>query len=141
LSHSGAAVARSWGEKVVSWTDTVGITIWAPLNPSSGINIFAGVMMFLSVLLLMGGVELGKETVNIFTMLKMILVLFMIVAGLSFFKSENLTNMAPKGVNGILRGATSAFFGYLGYDEVIFYFRYLYMYDLLTMFFYNRYAA
>lgn len=68
--------------------------------------------------LLLGGVEMGKETINVFTGLKLLLVSFMIFAGFALFKSENLTPMAPKGISGILRGATSSFFGYLGYDEV-----------------------
>jgi amino acid transporter len=118
--YSGAAVARSWGEKVVNWTDTVGIPLWGPLNPGVGVNLFAGALQALCVGLLLQGVELGKHTINFFTMLKMVLVMFMIIAGLCLFKPSNVTNWAPKGSSGILRGATSAFFGYLGYDEVCF---------------------
>ena len=55
---------------------------------------------------------------NFFTVVKVALVLFMILAGFSLFRSENLTPAAPFGFGGILRGATSSFFGYLGYDEV-----------------------
>lgn len=116
--YSGAAVARSWGEKVVSWADAIGSPVWAPLNPGIGINIFAGLMQLGSMCLLLTGVEMGKLTVNLFTILKMVLVIFMIIGGLTLFKSENVSSWTPKGVNGILRGSTSAFFGYLGYDEV-----------------------
>ncbi len=116
---SGAAVARSWGEKIISWADTVNLTIWGPLDPSvAGINIFAGLLQAACVGFLLLGVEMGKLTIDLFTMLKMCLVIFMIIAGLCLFKSENVENWTPKGMSGIMRGATSAFFGYLGYDEV-----------------------
>jgi amino acid transporter len=112
-------VARSWGEKIVNWTEMVNISIWPPLDPGvAGINIFAGLLQAACVGLLLLGVEMGKMTVNFFTILKMILVLFMIIAGLSLFKSENVQDWTPKGMSGVFRGATSAFFGYLGYDEV-----------------------
>lgn len=115
---SGAAVARSWGEKVLSWTDTVGISVWGVLEPGLGINLFAGFMQLACMLLLLAGIEMGKLTVNFFTILKIILVAFMIIAGLSLFKKDNVSNWAPNGFSGIMRGATSAFFGFLGYDEV-----------------------
>lgn len=51
----------------------------------------------------------------------------MIVGGFSAFNAKNLTPFIPKatdngrfGMSGIFRGATSAFFGYIGYDEVCF---------------------
>ena len=42
--------------------------------------------------------------------------------GFTAFNSKNLTPFIPSefGFNGVARGATSAFFGYMGYDEVIF---------------------
>lgn len=43
---------------------------------------------------------------------------FIIIAGLALFKDDNLVPFAPMGVSGIVRGSTTAFFGYLGYDEV-----------------------
>jgi len=61
---------------------------------------------------------MGKVTINFFTILKMMIVLFMIVGGWSLFNSKNLDDFTPYGFDGIMRGATSAFFGYLGYDEV-----------------------
>jgi len=115
---SGAAVARSWGEKVDKWTDIIGVPVWKPLDPGLGVNVFAAALQAVCVGLLLVGVEMGKLTVNFFTILKMLLVTFMIVAGLCLFKADNVSNWAPKGASGILRGATSAFFGYLGYDEV-----------------------
>jgi APA family basic amino acid/polyamine antiporter len=118
---SGAAVARSWGDKVVAYIrattgDNVIIHIF---NPSQGVNFFSGLLQLGSVIVLLAGVDVGKWTVNFFTVFKIILVMFMIIAGLSLFKSENISmGWTPFGVSGILRGATSCFFGYVGYDEV-----------------------
>ena len=56
---------------------------------------------------------------NTFTVVKIVLVIFMIVSGLLLFQPSNISaGWAPMGVTGILRGATSCFFGFVGYDEV-----------------------
>lgn len=54
-------------------------------------------------------------------MTKVALVVFMTGVGLILIKpKENLTPFIPPqfGVVGIFRGATSSFFGYIGFDEV-----------------------
>ena len=140
---SGSAVARSWGDKVNAYIRSIMISsylkestqdrlfssenntqhneIWNPFDPGYGINIFAGLLQVVVVLILLGGVDIGKFAVNTFTIMKMILVLFMIICGLLLFQPENLSGgWAPMGMGGILRGATSCFFGYVGYDEVRF---------------------
>jgi APA family basic amino acid/polyamine antiporter len=120
---SGAAVARSWGDKVVLWLQhDLGFEMLASfLNPGYGLNPMAFLISAASVALLLNGVKESKFVSNIFTSLKLLLVLFMIVGGFYFFNSKNLVepdSFAPFGVSGVLRGATSSFFGYLGYDEV-----------------------
>ncbi|KAL7574042.1 hypothetical protein ACA910_015620 [Epithemia clementina (nom. ined.)] len=142
---SGAAVARTWGDKVVWWLansvfgknhaddDTIIISTnaWeAWLLPFGGwINVPALLISSAATLLLLMGVQESKRVTNFFTALKMMLVLLMIVGGFCFFVPANLlgTSLAknghhppflPYGVPGVIRGTTSAFFGYLGYDEV-----------------------
>jgi amino acid transporter len=116
---SGAAVARSWGDKVVEY-----LTIerqWESAAAYLGgeyFNPLAGFISALSVVILSCGVQESKAITNIFTLLKVLLVLFMIVGGFLFFDTKNMTPLVPFGTTGILRGATSSFFGYLGYDEV-----------------------
>ena len=61
----------------------------------------------------------SKRTTNVVTALKVGVVLFMIVGGFSLYSTENLTPYtSPHGLPGVLQGATTSFFGYLGYDEV-----------------------
>jgi hypothetical protein len=49
------------------------------------------------------GVEVGKITINTFTILKVLLVLFMIGAGLAYFDSGNVTELTPFGFSGIVQ--------------------------------------
>ena len=123
LSHqiSGAAVSRSWGDKVLSWCDGLGLSLWRPQSQGifSTLNIFAGLLQTSAVVLLLGEVEVGVVTIKIFTILKLLLVIFMILAGLHLFDYQNIgSTWTPHGASGVFRGATSAFFGFLGYDEV-----------------------
>lgn len=131
---SASAVARSWGDKVVDyvqdefgWIDTGydgsddGSDVWLLLDPGWGINPMAFLVSLGSVVLLLGGVQESKMVTNVFTTVKMVLVLFMAVAGLSLMRwKENMVPLVPPqfGAAGVLRGATSSFFGYVGFDEI-----------------------
>jgi amino acid transporter len=115
---SGAAVARSWGDKMNSYIESC-YPGNNPFDMGNEVNIFAGILQISVVMILLAGVDIGKITVNTFTVMKMILVSFMIVGGIMLFNPKNLeVGWAPMGGAGILRGATSCFFGYVGYDEV-----------------------
>ena len=98
--------------------DSLGVPIWNPLYREYGVNIYAGIIQAISAGLLLLGVELGKITINFFTIIKVALIIFIIISGFTLYSSDNITSWAPYGGSGILRGSTSAFFGYLGYDEV-----------------------
>lgn len=82
----------------------------------------AGLVSSVSVALLLGGINESKQVMNFFTATKILLVVFMTTGGFVIFQASNLHSdtraFAPYGASGILRGATSSFFGYLGYDEV-----------------------
>lgn len=114
---SGAAVARSWGDKMALYIEGFGYSLSSSWD-AYGVNVFAGVLMFACVVILLLGVDIGKFTVNIFTVMKVVLVLFMITTGLAFFNPVNMTPIAPFGFPGIMRGATASFFGLVGFDEV-----------------------
>jgi amino acid transporter len=116
---SGAAVARSWGDKVVEWL----VNQWQWEDAASYLqgeyfHPMAGLISAASVALLVQGVQESKTITNAFTLLKVGLVIFMTVGGFYLMDTDNLTPVMPYGTAGVLRGATSSFFGYLGYDEV-----------------------
>jgi APA family basic amino acid/polyamine antiporter len=122
---SGAAVARSWGDKCLEWFKMeLGAgpwvdTVFAPFGPE-GLNPLAGILSALTVWLLATGVKESKSVTNFVTSAKVFVVLFMTVGGFFLYDSNNLSPYIPPqfGWTGVLRGATSSFFGYLGYDEV-----------------------
>lgn len=119
---SASAVARSWGDKVVEYirsknSESILISI---LDPGLGISPCAFVVSLGSVLLLLEGVKESKSVTNFFSTLKVALVTFIVIMSLLLAKKENLTPLIPPefGATGILRGATSSFFGYIGFDEL-----------------------
>ncbi|TYZ67425.1 hypothetical protein PybrP1_003977, partial [[Pythium] brassicae (nom. inval.)] len=93
---SGAGVARSWADKVESW-----IMIDHPdadvhfLNMKYG-NILAAAIQALSVVVLLVGVRFGKVFINTITVVKILVVLFIIAAGVSVMRADNLTPFVPE---------------------------------------------
>jgi APA family basic amino acid/polyamine antiporter len=115
---SGAAVARAWGEKLndLISPEDVPFIMW---DKEHGINIFAALLQISCVVILLCGVNAGKLVVNVFTLLKMVIIVFMIVAGFSVAKPVNLQPFVPFGMTGVIRGSTACIFSYVGYDEVL----------------------
>jgi len=119
---SGAAVARSWGDKMVEWLQQEMGIQWAALlgNPFGTLNIMALIISAVSTALLLDGVEESKTVTNWMTSIKVALVLFMGLGGICLFSSSNWKPFVPPqfGWAGTFRGSTLSSFGYLGYDEV-----------------------
>ncbi|KAL7532959.1 hypothetical protein ACHAXR_004958 [Thalassiosira sp. AJA248-18] len=122
---SASAVARSWGDKVVEYVKSheAGDESWYQvltffLDPGFGISTCAFLVSLGAVLLLHDGVKESKFVTNFFSMLNVSLVFFMAAMSLVLVKRENMTPLAPFGAGGIVRGATSSFFGYIGFDEI-----------------------
>ena len=127
---SASAVARSWGDKVVEYVQQEflldsGSTVWwwvmkHVLDPGYGINPMAFLVSTASVILLLQGVKESKAATNFFTTVNVSLVTFMGLGGLVLLQRQNLIPLVPPqfGLAGVFRGATSSFFGYIGYDEI-----------------------
>jgi APA family basic amino acid/polyamine antiporter len=124
---SCAAVARSWGEKLAYATGQH----WVAGSDTFGqLSVAAGAAPAVCALLLMHGLRLGKNTISCFTVVKILLVLFMVAVGCWHSSAHNLVDpyVPPAGVNsagqpaygweGVLRGTAMAFFGFVGFDEV-----------------------
>ncbi|KDO34192.1 hypothetical protein SPRG_01427 [Saprolegnia parasitica CBS 223.65] len=125
---SGAGVARSWGTKVQQWLvegspNESAKYDWLNLPHAS---FLAALVMTVSVLILLVGIKFGKLFINTVTGTKIVVVIFIIFAG---FTATNLDNMTPfipprdeaknrYGFQGMMLGASQAFFGYVGFDEV-----------------------
>lgn len=126
---SASAVARSWGDKVVTyvrtWEDASHGHAWYQtlvfvLDPGLNINPCAFVVSLGAVMLLLNGVKESKSVTNVFSTLNASLVLFMATMSLILARRENMVPLVPPqfGLGGIIRGATSSFFGYIGFDEI-----------------------
>lgn len=120
---AGAAVARTWGDKVLLFAGPDVAPYWEPW----GLNIPAFLISTICTVLLLMGVKESKTATNTITAFKMLLVGFMVAGGLYLYippQSSEATSallqpgMSQKVISGVVRGATSSFFGYLGYDEV-----------------------
>ncbi|KAL9182585.1 LOW QUALITY PROTEIN: hypothetical protein ACHAXT_013237 [Thalassiosira profunda] len=135
-----AAVARSWGNKFVDYVregssqNEGGNDLPAGfekfIDPGYGINPMAAIIALLCTLLLLWGVRESKLATNIVSSTKVLLILFMIVAGF-LLASGTLPNtedvpasfsnwdpfVPPEfGAEGVVNGASILFFAYLGFD-------------------------
>lgn len=125
---SGSGVARSWATKVQEWlVEEHPEHTYQWLNEDYT-NLLGAVLMALCVGVLLIGIRFGKLFVNTITSIKVFVVLFIIVAGFCLTDSSNFSPFVPPrqdvdgtmayGAQGIISGASSAFFGYAGFDEV-----------------------
>ncbi|KAJ0406993.1 hypothetical protein ATCC90586_009213 [Pythium insidiosum] len=126
---SGAGVARSWAQKMEEWlTDDYPDKDFGWLNMRYT-NFLAALVMALSVAVLLGGVRFGKFFVNTMSTIKVIVVMFIIVGGFAVMDTKNMSPFIPErgenadgdmayGFQGVISGASLAFFGYIGFDEV-----------------------
>ena len=122
---SASAVARSWGDKVVEYAKAnmdpdSNHPILNFLEPGGGVNPFAFIISTVAIGLHLRGVRESKGVTNVFSLLKVSLVIFMTAVGYSLLQPANLTPVVPQefGISGVFRGASTLFFGYIGYDEI-----------------------
>lgn len=129
---ASSAVARSWGDKVVAFIvtyhsrggnggdDGTSTKIISMLEPGHNVNPVAFVISTSAVALLLLGVKESKRVTNFFTVLKVALIAGMSIVSISLVQKENLFPLLPAhfGIAGILRGTSSSFFGYIGFDEI-----------------------
>lgn len=147
LLMAGAVIAKFWGVylsdlfavlslDVPSEIDVAGVTVyWGPL-----------VIVAIFTLILVLGTKLSARVNNIFTIIKIAIVLFVIVAGFFYVSGENYTPFVPAsqppaelagswatqpflsflsganpavyGFTGIISGAALVFFAFIGFDVV-----------------------
>jgi len=126
---SGAGVARNWSAKLAN---TMGLRLVYCYNGGAWgegcnddedfyIDPVAGIMCLLCTWVTAKGLDLGKLIINAFTVAKLLLVAFMIVAGLSCWTGnifESAESFAPSGVAGTIKTTSMLFFGFVGFDEV-----------------------
>eukprot|EP00587_Corethron_hystrix_P003225 CAMPEP_0113305906 /NCGR_PEP_ID=MMETSP0010_2-20120614/5364_1 /TAXON_ID=216773 ORGANISM="Corethron hystrix, Strain 308" /NCGR_SAMPLE_ID=MMETSP0010_2 /ASSEMBLY_ACC=CAM_ASM_000155 /LENGTH=664 /DNA_ID=CAMNT_0000160455 /DNA_START=125 /DNA_END=2119 /DNA_ORIENTATION=- /assembly_acc=CAM_ASM_000155 len=122
---SGAAVARSWGDKFGDWLvlDAGMSEEWVEQYMRgwpAGFNPMAAAVSMASLAVLIMGVRESRTVTNFFTVAKLMLIFFMIAGGMTLMKASNFSPYIPPqyGIMGVARGTTSCFFGYIGFDEI-----------------------
>jgi APA family basic amino acid/polyamine antiporter len=133
---SGATVAIGWSGYFVSFLRTIGIEFPQALAMAPGtvsmdgtvgiFNVPAALIILLVSGLLSLGIRESANTNTVLVMIKSMVLILFVVAGVSFINRDNLTPLIPPntgefgafGWSGVLRGAAIMFFAYIGFDAV-----------------------
>ncbi|OFV86406.1 MAG: hypothetical protein A2V74_12060 [Acidobacteria bacterium RBG_16_70_10] len=86
--------------------------------PGAVVNLPAIVIVLLITILLVIGVRESARFNAVMVAIKMVAVVFFIVAGVGFVKPENWSPFAPYGWSGIMAAGAVVFFAYIGFDAV-----------------------
>ncbi|KAJ1445137.1 amino acid permease-domain-containing protein [Pelagophyceae sp. CCMP2097] len=124
---SGAGVARSWSAKLQGLVG--GSWMYSSLR-GDAVDVGGGGFFFdyaalciqvACVVVVAGGASVSTKVINVFTVAKVALVVFMIVAGFYAGSASTFaaTPFLEKGVTGITTGTSLVFFGFIGFDEVV----------------------
>ncbi|KAJ8602531.1 hypothetical protein CTAYLR_008332 [Chrysophaeum taylorii] len=125
---SGAGVARSWSSKFASLIGarTALFASYSGGTPNSGsqdnyLDVGAALVQASCVVVVAGGLSLSKRVINLMTISKVMLVLFLIVAGFAGTRRNVFASPStffPDGAGGVTKGTSLLFFGFIGFDEV-----------------------
>ncbi|MGM0873257.1 MAG: amino acid permease [Bacillota bacterium] len=119
-----AAVATGWSGYFQTLLEGFGIELPAVLAsaPGSGeggmINLPAVIIIFLITALLSKGIKESTRVNNIMVIIKLTVIVAFIITGIFYVRPENWTPFAPFGFEGIITGAATVFFAYIGFDAV-----------------------
>ena len=120
---SVAAVAVGWGAYFTELLDSLfGITLSdsIALPPGDGgtVNVPAAVLVLAVTALLIFGVRESTRSNTVMVVIKLAVLAFFIVVGVTAFTSDNFSDFAPNGFTGVIDGAALIFFAYIGFDAV-----------------------
>ena len=120
---SAAAVAVGWSQYLNELLDNLfGVEIPKTLSqaPEQGgtFNLPAVILIFLCTMLLIRGASESAKTNAIMVMIKIGVLAMFILIGVTGWDSDNLSDFAPFGLNGITSAAGIIFFSYIGLDAV-----------------------
>ena len=120
---SVAAVAVGWGAYFKELLDSLfGITLSdsIALPPGDGgtVNVPAAALVLAVTALLIFGVRESTRSNTVMVVIKLAVLAFFIVVGVTAFTSDNFSDFAPNGFTGVIDGAALIFFAYIGFDAV-----------------------
>ena len=89
-----------------------------PPREGGVINLPAVVLVLAMTALLIAGVRESARANTVMVILKLAILVFFVVAGVTAFNGDNLTPFAPHGASGVVDAAALIFFAYIGFDTV-----------------------
>lgn len=121
---SVAAVSAGWASYFNSLLHSFGLHIphhfegpFDPLNDTY-LNLWAVISVLLIGILLSRGMKASMKFNNAAVLIKIAIIFTFIGVGLFFIKPKNYQPFTPYETTGVLRGATTVFFAFLGFDVV-----------------------
>src|SRR3954452_4151992 len=120
---SVAAVAVGWGGYLQNLLDSVfGISlpdaIAQPPGEGGTINLPAVVLVLAVTALLVAGVRESARANTVMVVLKLAILVFFIVVGVTAFNGDHFSPFAPHGTSGVVDAAALIFFAYIWFDAV-----------------------
>ena len=137
---SMSTIAVGWSGYFVSFMRDLGWVVPAPFTASPGVavavagggtvggvfNLPAAVIVLLVSALLVIGIRESANTNTLLVMIKSVVLVIFVAAGIAYVRRDNLTPFIPPntgefghfGWSGILRGSAVMFFAYIGFDAV-----------------------
>lgn len=120
---AASAIATGWSSYFKALLSGFGLVIpekFTSLPSANGYgNVPAIVVILIITVLLLKGTTSSKVMNNIIVAIKMSVIILFILVGVFYIEPHNWTdNFAPLGFSGILVGATTVFFAYLGFDAI-----------------------
>ena len=82
------------------------------------LDIPALAIVFIITTLVYRGIHESKKATNLFVYLKLGVILLVIIAGVFYVDPGNWSPFAPNGISGVLKGVSSVFFAYIGFDAL-----------------------
>jgi APA family basic amino acid/polyamine antiporter len=120
---SVAAIAVGWGGNLNAFLDSAfGVALPEAISksPEDGgvFNLPAVVIVMSITFLLIRGTRESTKANMIMVGLKILILIFFIIAAVTSFDADNFKNFSPHGVDGVTTAAGLIFFAYIGFDAV-----------------------
>jgi basic amino acid/polyamine antiporter, APA family len=98
------------------------VNAWNNAPVMGGMKIFFNLPAFIIVGLITWlayiGIKESKHTANFMVIFKVIVILFVIMAGAFFVDTNNWTPFLPNKFEGVLKGVSAVFYAYIGFDAI-----------------------
>jgi APA family basic amino acid/polyamine antiporter len=121
---AASAVAVGWSGYVVDFLGRAGMHLPAAITGSPGVvegavfNLPAALGLLVITTLLVVGIRESANTNAIIVAIKLFVVFFVIGVGAFYVNPENWHPYMPFGFEGVVAGAATVFFAYIGFDAV-----------------------